>query len=103
MNILQEHKKKQQESRIQNFDLNYYSIGLGGEVGEVLNEIKKLHRDDKDVLTDNRKKNIISEMGDCMWYLQGLCVELDIEIEDIFKSNINKISKNKEELINNIN
>ena len=98
MNILEEFKKKQKESRIKDFDLNYFTIGLGGEVGEVLNEIKKLHRDDNDILTEYRKERITSEMGDCMWYLQGMCDKLNINIEDIFKSNIKKISENNDNL-----
>tara|TARA_B100001094_G_scaffold293595_1_gene313562 strand:+ start:429 stop:764 length:336 start_codon:yes stop_codon:yes gene_type:complete len=101
MSILEEYKKIRKQSQIKDFDLNYYSIGLGGEVGEVLNEIKKLHRDDNDILTEDRKTKIISEMGDCMWYLQGMCDSINVNIEDIFQSNINKISKNKSSLIKN--
>ena len=93
MNILDNYKEKQKSSELKKFDINYYAIGLGGEVGEVLNEIKKLHRDDNDILTEYRKNNIISELGDCMWYIQGICNNLDIKLEDVLNKNINKISK----------
>ena len=36
-----------------------------------------------------------------MWYLQGMCDSINVNIEDIFQSNINKISKNKSSLIKN--
>ena len=93
MNILNEYKENQKKSEFKLFDLNYYAIGLGGEVGEVLNEIKKLHRDDNDNLTEYRKQNIISELGDCLWYIQGICNKLDISLEDVLNKNIIKISK----------
>jgi len=93
MNILNNYKEKQKKSEFKSFDLNYYAIGLGGEVGEVLNEIKKLHRDDKDNLSEYRKQNIISELGDCMWYIQGICNKLDISLEEVINKNIIKISK----------
>ena len=75
-----------------NFDIKYMALGLGGEVGELLNEIKKLERDDNNIVTTSRKQKIILEMGDILWYLQGLASRLDISIEDVINSNINKLS-----------
>jgi NTP pyrophosphatase (non-canonical NTP hydrolase) len=74
-----------------NFTLQYMALGLGGEVGEVLNEIKKLERDDNNTLTLSRKNKIITEMGDMMWYFQGICTRLNISIKDVIDNNISKI------------
>lgn len=93
MDLLKNYKELQQKSEFKKFNLNYYAIGLGGEIGEVLNEIKKLHRDDNDHLTELRKKNIILELGDCLWYIQGLCNKLNITLEDVINNNINKITR----------
>lgn len=73
------------------FDLKYMAIGLAGEVGEVLNEIKKLERDDNNLLTNNRKSKIIEEMGDVMWYFTGILNRLDTTIDDLLKINIDKL------------
>ena len=63
-------------------------LGIGGEVGEVLNEIKKLERDDNNILTKERKLKIMTELGDVMWYLSGICSRIDCSIEDIVKNNM---------------
>ena len=76
-----------------NFNLQYMGLGLGGEVGEVLNEIKKMERDDDNILKESRKEKIIEEMGDMMWYFQGICNRLNITILDVFQNNTDKIKK----------
>ena len=73
------------------FDLKYMALGLGGEVGEVLNEIKKLERDDNNVLNPDRKEKIILELGDVMWYLSGICNKLGCKLEDVLEKNIEKL------------
>jgi NTP pyrophosphatase (non-canonical NTP hydrolase) len=77
------------------FDLKYMGLGIGGEVGEVLNEIKKLERDDNNILTKERKLKIMTELGDVMWYLSGICSRIDCSIEDIVKNNIEKLGGNR--------
>ena len=78
MDLLTKYKEIQTKSEVKNnFDLKYMGLGLGGEVGEILNEIKKLERDDNNTLTEERRKKIILEMGDMMWYFQGICNRLN--------------------------
>jgi len=92
-NLLQEYKDFQRKTQIKEFDIKYMALGLGGEVGEVQNEIKKLERDDNNILTDIRRNKIITEMGDVMWYLTGICNELNCSLEDVLNNNISKLSK----------
>ena len=75
------------------FDIQYMALGLGGEVGEVQNEIKKLYRDNSGKMTEIRRKKIIIELGDVMWYLAGICKRLNCTLEDILEKNIQKLSK----------
>ena len=82
----------QKSTEKQEFDLKYMAIGLAGEVGEVLNEIKKLERDDGNIVTSERKSKIIEEMGDTMWYFNGILNRLNISFEDILHRNINKLN-----------
>ena len=84
-----------------NFNLQYMALGLGGEVGEVLNEIKKYERDDNNILSTIRRKKIINEMGDVLWYFQGLCNRLNISILDVMENNIEKIENRNNNNNNN--
>ena len=54
---------------------------------------KPLFVTDKDLINLPIVKNIISELGDCLWYIQGICNKLDISLEDVLNKNIIKISK----------
>jgi len=101
MPTLKEYSKFQKSTEVENtFDLQYMALGLGGEVGEVQNEVKKYIRDDKGgTLTVDRKMKIMLELGDVMWYLNGLCDRIGCSIDEILQMNINKLkSKMKDNL-----
>ena len=93
--ILKKYSQFQKQTETKNFDLKYMSIGLAGEVGELLNEIKKLERDDNFNLTLVRKDKIKLELGDILWYYQGICNRLDFNITQILESNIDKLNLKK--------
>ena len=88
---MEEFIRHQKLTQYKDFDLKYLTIGLCGEVGEVCNEIKKLERDDNNILTDNRLQKIKLELGDVLWYYIGICNKLDVSIDDIIKENIKKL------------
>jgi NTP pyrophosphatase (non-canonical NTP hydrolase) len=90
MDSLNEYVKFQKKTSKEDWDLNYLAIGLGGEMGEILNEIKKIKRDDGGELTNMRKKNIEKEMGDLMWYFVGISNKLNISLEELLKTNMDK-------------
>ena len=56
-----------------------------------LNRIKKLERDDDNILTDQRKSKIIEEMGDVMWYFTGILNRLNTSIDTVLKTNMDKL------------
>lgn len=62
-------------------------IGASTEAGELLDAYKKVHFYSKplDVI------NVKEEIGDIMWYVAILCRELDLNMEDILNTNINKL------------
>jgi len=88
------------------YNLMYLSNGLGGEIGEVQNEVKKMYRlmskevsvDSKaikDLKFSERKENIKKELGDVLWYVFAIANNLDISVEDILFNNIIKNEMNK--------
>lgn len=87
---MKEYQKQVERTRnYDNTELGNYTLGLVCEAGEVGDIIKKhiYHQHDLD------KEKIISELGDVMWYLNNICNVLDISIEEVAKSNIEKLMK----------
>lgn len=73
----------------------YYVLGIGGETGELIEKIKKHFRDDYGQMTDKKKKEIIKEMGDCLWYHARLADALGIKFSDVAEENYRKLLDRK--------
>ena len=69
------------------FKINYPLLGLVGEVGEFANKYKKVLRDGKPFARDD----MVSELGDILWYLAVLCNDCDITFDEVGKKNIAKL------------
>jgi len=70
-------------------DLLHMGIGLSGEVGELLDSIKRhcIYSQPLDLV------NLIEELGDIEFYLEGLRQNLGISREETIGNNIAKLSK----------
>lgn len=75
-------------------ELEYLCLGLGSEAGEIQGKVKKLIRDKKE-LTLNTKGDIISELGDCLYYITRLSNAMGITLADLIQSNYEKLSDRK--------
>jgi len=64
-----------------------YCFGLMGEVGELLDHIKKVLFYGHPV----NKPLIREEAGDVLWYLANLLRELGIEMDEVMAGNIEKL------------
>lgn len=69
----------------------YPVLGLVGEAGEVAEKIKKVLRDEKGKITDEKREELKKELGDVLWYLANLSVELKIPFEKVAEDNIQKL------------
>lgn len=79
------------------YKIIYPALGLGDEAGEVLGKVKKwLRGDDGEELSQERKDAIAMEMGDVLWYLAVLSNDLGVSLEDVAKSNLEKVESRKE-------
>ena len=69
--------------------LEYLSLGLVGEAGEVANKVKKIIRDKK---TD---VDVAGEIGDVLWYCAALSEDLGYTLGRIAKENEVKLASRK--------
>ena len=74
----------------------YPAIGLSGEVGEFMNKIKKVFRDDEGKLTHSRKEELVGELGDVLWYVAQIATDLDLDLSDVAEGNISKLKSRQE-------
>ncbi len=83
------------------YEIEYLTLGLAGEAGEVANKVKKLFRDDN-IDSDE----ILLELGDVLWYISELSriffsYEYELEdrtdsLENVANMNLEKLRKRKE-------
>ncbi|KKS94957.1 MAG: putative pyrophosphatase [Microgenomates group bacterium GW2011_GWC1_43_13] len=73
----------------------YPVFGLVGETGEVAEKIKKIFRDDKGRLTEDKRQEIAKELGDVMWYMAQLSTELGLKLSNVVQANLDKLSSRK--------
>ncbi len=95
----EEYQKKARETAIYpNVGSNYIypTLGLVSEAGEIAGKIKKVARDDGGMITDDRRENLIAELGDVLWYVAQLSTELGLSLEDIASENLEKLFSRKE-------
>nr|AIW56775.1 nucleotide pyrophosphohydrolase domain protein [uncultured virus] len=69
------------------YQILYPALGLAGEAGEVANKVKKLLRDS----TKLDRSAIADELGDVLWYISALCRDLNIDMGDVAKRNLEKL------------
>lgn len=76
--------------------LAYVTLGIVGEAGEIAEKVKKIIRDDNKIISEVKKKDILFEIGDCLWYLAAMCEELNVNFADVAQMNIDKLQSRKD-------
>lgn len=87
--------------------LAYVALKLNGEAGEFAEHVGKAMRDDAlmvmghstyngrsliiNPLTPERRRFLIKEAGDVLWYLSAACNELGIKLSDVASGNLEKL------------
>jgi NTP pyrophosphatase (non-canonical NTP hydrolase) len=72
-------------------NLYYPALGLAGEAGEVCDKIKKIMRDQKGHFTENNVEEISKELGDVLWYIAMVAVEINVSLSAIAEDNLEKL------------
>ena len=65
------------------------ALGLAGEAGEVADTMKKhlFHGFPLD------REHLVKELGDCMWYIAMFATELGVSLDEIGRTNIEKLRR----------
>lgn len=79
-------------------DLHHMGTGIATEAGEFLSTTKKIWVYGQGLDTKNKegqthKENAIEELGDLMYYVQGACNLLNINVLDVIEHNMRKLEK----------
>lgn len=72
--------------------VEYTTLGLVSECGEVADKIKKVIRDKGGEFSQEDKYAISKELGDVLWYVAGLAWELGFTLDDVAETNILKLA-----------
>lgn len=82
----------------------YMLTGLNAEVGEVNDKFAKAIRKEQIAITRNNlatwqdrtpdawEANLQKEIGDCLWFLSGICSVMGWQMNDIAQQNIDKLT-----------
>jgi NTP pyrophosphatase (non-canonical NTP hydrolase) len=74
-------------------NLEYPTLGLAGEAGEVANIVKKIQRDNDGVITTDVRGKLLDELGDVLWYISACADELGLTLNEIAEYNVQKLAK----------
>lgn len=80
---IQEYIKEKESNKIVPF------LGLIGEAGSVITELKKNLRDG--AAYTNYKAKLKEELGDVLWYISAIATQNDLDLEKIAVDNLSKI------------
>lgn len=91
-----EYQKKALTTAIYNgdkmLDICHWVLGLSGESGEIAEKLKKIIRDQDADPSKIDRDDIKKELGDVLWYINALAHELDIDLDDVARANVEKLA-----------
>lgn len=73
--------------------VEYLVLGMCSEAGEVAGKLKKIIRDNNQVIDDSKRLELSKEIGDVLWYVSQLALELNIPLSIIAEQNIAKLQE----------
>jgi NTP pyrophosphatase (non-canonical NTP hydrolase) len=78
--------------------IGYTTLGLVCEAGQVAGKVKKVIIDNNNRFKLEDLQEIAKELGDVLWYVATLADDIGIDLEDIARINIQKLTARKEKV-----
>jgi len=76
--------------------IEYLVMGMCSEAGEVAGKLKKIIRDKDGVIDREAREAMADEVGDVLWYVVMLSMELGFTIDQIADKNASKLRSRHE-------
>jgi NTP pyrophosphatase (non-canonical NTP hydrolase) len=76
--------------------LIYPTLKLAGEAGEFAEKVGKLLRDKAGRISDEDRAALAGELGDVMWYVAEVATVLELDLDEVGRRNIEKLSSRAE-------
>ncbi len=89
-----EYQKHALKTASEDKPLEFYHriLGLVGEAGEIAEKVKKLIRDGDGLADSLDAEDMKKELGDVLWYIATIADYLDISLEDVAQTNVDKLA-----------
>ena len=91
MNDYQKQSRKTRNLVQTDHPIVYPTLGLVNEAGELAGKVKKIFRDKDGVISEEDRQALKFELGDVLWYLAQIATELDLTLEEVAQSNLEKL------------
>jgi len=75
--------------------LEYLTLGLCSEAGEVAGKMKKIIRDHDGIIDEDVAHKLSLEIGDVLWYVAQLATTLGLQLSEVAEDNLNKLAARK--------
>lgn len=72
------------------FQTSGFGLGIAGEAGEVADLLKKvIHHEHP--MTEEVRQTMKKELGDVLWYVQGIAARCGFTLDEVARGNIDKL------------
>jgi NTP pyrophosphatase (non-canonical NTP hydrolase) len=75
--------------------LEYLTLGLCSEAGEVAGKLKKIIRDNNGIIDEDAAQKLSLEIGDVLWYVAQLATTLGLQLSEVAEDNLSKLASRK--------
>lgn len=76
--------------------IEYLVLGLASEAGEVAGKLKKIIRDREGVIGVHESQVLCDEVGDVLWYISQIALELNVTLQEVADRNIAKLQSRQQ-------
>lgn len=76
--------------------IEYLVLGLASEAGEVAGKLKKIIRDRESVIGVHESQVLCDEVGDVLWYISQIALELNVTLQEVADRNIAKLQSRQQ-------
>lgn len=74
----------------------YCGLGLAGEAGEYANKLKKVYRDNNGIVTEDKRRALMKELGGALWYIAAAADSIGYTLDEVACTNLETLQERLE-------